>query len=101
MELLNGKSGLNHLSPAKIDISVLKLLGFETFANFLRVSVSENLVSEKKSWYRFRKIWYQKKSLGIGFGKFDIEKKTRYRFWSKFWYRHSVATGCLFLLVPP
>ena len=48
MELLNGKSGLNHLSPAKIDISVLKLLGFESFANFLRVSVSENLVSEKK-----------------------------------------------------
>ena len=36
--------------PAEIDISVSKLLGFETFANFLRVlvSVSENLVSEKK-----------------------------------------------------
>ena len=45
--------------------------GFETFANFLRVSVSvlENLVSEKKSRYRFRKIWYRKKSLGIGFGQ--------------------------------
>ena len=55
MELLNGKSGLNHLSPAKIDISVLKLLGFETFANFLKVSVSENLVSEKKSRFRFQK----------------------------------------------
>ena len=53
---------------AEIDISVSKLLGFETFANFLRVSVSvsENLVSEKKSRYRFRKIWYRKKSLGIG-----------------------------------
>merc|ERR1712116_92828 len=65
---------------AEIDISVSKLLGFETFANFLRVSVSENLVSEK--------------SLGIGFGKFGIgkkvsvsvsenlvsEKKSRYRF---------------------
>ena len=51
-----------------IDISVSKLLGFETFANFLRVSVSvsENLVSEKKSRYRFR---------------------------SKFWYRHSVGQG--------
>ena len=63
MELLNGKSGLNHLSPAKIDISVLKLLGLKTFANFLRVSVSvsENLVSEK--------------SLGIGFGIFGIGKK--------------------------
>ena len=45
---------------AEIDISVSKLLGFETFANFLRVSVSvsENMVSEK--------------SLGIGFGKFGI-----------------------------
>ena len=31
------------------------------------VSVSENLVSEKKS--RFRKIWYWKKSLGVGFGQ--------------------------------
>merc|ERR1712116_82362 len=87
---------------AEIDISVSKLLGFETFANFLRVSVSknlvsekslgfgfrkfvigkkvsvsvsENLVSEKKTRYRFRKIWYWKKSLGIGFGKFGIGKK--------------------------
>ena len=45
MELLNGKSGLNHLSPAEIDTSVSKLLSFETFADFLRVLVS---VSEKK-----------------------------------------------------
>ena len=29
----------------------------------------------KKSRYRFRKIWYRKKSLGIGFGKFGIGKK--------------------------
>ena len=50
-------------SRAEIDISVSKLLGFETFANVLRVSVSvsENLVSEK--------------SLGFGFGKFGIVKK--------------------------
>ena len=60
---------------AEIDISVSKLLSFETFANFLRVSVLENSVSEKKSRYRFRKIWYRKKSLGIGFGKFGIGKK--------------------------
>merc|ERR1711973_602353 len=76
---------------SEIDISVSKLLGFETFANFLRVSVSvsenlvsekkvsvsvsENLVSEKKSRYRFQKIWYRKKSLGIGFRKFSIGKK--------------------------
>ena len=45
------------MSQAEIDILVSKLLGFETFANLLRVSfsVSENLVSEK--------------SLGIGFGQ--------------------------------
>ena len=43
-----------NMSP-EIDISVSKLLGFETFANFLKVSVSENLVSEKKSRFRFRK----------------------------------------------
>ena len=78
----------NHSWRPEIDISVSKLLGFETFANFLRVSVSvsENLVSEKKSRYQFRKIWYRKKSLGIGFGKFGIGKKSRYRFW-KIWYR--------------
>ena len=77
-------------------------LGLETFAKFFMISVSENLVSEKKSryrfwknWYRkkvsvlvsenlvsekrfryrFRKIWYRKKSLGIGSGKFGIGKK--------------------------
>ena len=59
-------------------------LGLETFANFWRVSisVSENLVLEKsmcfgfrkfglgkKSLFRFWKIWYRKKSLGIGFGQ--------------------------------
>ena len=46
-------------------------LCLETFAKFLMilVSVSKNLVSEKKSRYRFRKIWYRKKSLGIGFGQ--------------------------------
>ena len=43
---------------AEIDISDSKLLGFETFANLLRVSVSENLVSEKKPQFRFRKIWF-------------------------------------------
>ena len=74
MELLNGKSGLNHLSPAKIDISVLKLLGFETFAKSLRVSVSENLVSEKKSRFRFRKNLVSEKSLGVSFGKFGLGK---------------------------
>ena len=58
---------------------MLRSLGFglslKTFAKFLMISVSKNLVAEKKYRYRFRKIWYRKKSLGIGFGKFGIGKK--------------------------
>ena len=52
----------------EIDISVSKLLGFETFANFLRVSVSvsENLVLEKSLGFDFRKL---------GLGKFGLGKK--------------------------
>ena len=83
---------------SEIDISVSKLLGFETFANFLRVLVSENLASEKKSRFRkiwskkkasvsvseslvsekksrFQRIWSRKNSLGFGFGKLDLEKE--------------------------
>ena len=62
--------------PSEIDISVSKLLGFETFAKSLRVSVSvsENLVSEKKSRFRFRKNLVSEKSLGLGFGKFGLGK---------------------------
>ena len=70
---------------------VSKLLGFETFAKSLRVSVSvsENLVSEKKvsvlvskklglgkkSRFWFRKIWFRKKSLGFGFENIWSRKK--------------------------
>ena len=63
------------MSLTEIDISVSKLLGFETFAKSLRVSVSvsENLVSEKKSRFRFRK-------------NFVSEKKSRSRF-QKIWSR--------------
>ena len=52
-------------------------LGLETFAKFLRVSVSvsKNLVSQKKSRFRFRKIWSQEKSIGFGFGKIWSRKK--------------------------
>ena len=60
------------LLQPEIDISVSKLLGFETFAKSLRVSVSENLVSDKKSRFRFRKNLVSEKSLGFrkfGFGK--------------------------------
>ena len=88
-------------------------LGLETFAKFLRVSVSVsdnfvsekksrfrrnlvsekslgfgfgNLVSEKKSRFWFQKNFVSEKSLRFGFGKFGIGKKFRYRFRSKFWY---------------
>ena len=47
----------------EIDISVSKLLSFETLACFFRVSVSENLVSENL---------VSKKSLGFGFRKLDL-----------------------------
>ena len=61
---------------SEIDISVSKLLGFETFAKSLRVSVSvsENLVSKKKSRFRFRKKLVSEKSLGFGFEKFGLGK---------------------------
>ena len=39
------------------------------------VSVSENLVSEKKSRFQFRIIWSRKKRFGFGFGKFGLRKK--------------------------
>ena len=60
----------------EIDISVSKLLSFETFAKSLRVSVSvsENMVSEKKYRLRFRKKLVSEKSLGLGFGKFGLGK---------------------------
>ena len=88
---------------------ILKCLGLgfglESFANFWRVSVSENLFSEKKSQFWLRKIWSRKKSIGFSFGEVGLEKKVsvsvlenfvsekkcRYRFLSNFWYRHSVT----------
>ena len=78
-------------------------LGLETFAKFLRVSVSKNLVSEKKSRFRFRKNLVSDKSLGFGFGKFGLGrkvsvsekfglgKKSRFR---KIWYcKKSLGIG--------
>ena len=57
---------------SEFDISVSKLLGFETFWFFLMVSVSvsENFGIEK--------------SIGIGFGKIWYRKKYWYRFRKKF-----------------
>ena len=79
----------------EIDISVSKLLGFETFANFLKVSVSvsENLVSEKKSRFRFRKNLVSEKCLGFGFGKFGFGKKVSVSVSEKFGLRKSLGFG--------
>ena len=33
------------------------------------------------------------KSLSFSFRKFVLRKKSWYRFWSKFWYRHSMLDG--------
>ena len=61
----------------EIDISVSKLLGFKTFANVLRVSVSvsENLVSEKSLGFGFERFGLENKSLSFSFVKFGLGKK--------------------------
>ena len=56
----------------KIFLSFKRFLIIQ-FAKSLRGSVSENLVSEKKS--RFRKNLVSEKSLGLGFGKFGLGKE--------------------------
>ena len=43
--------------------------GFGKFGLGRKVSVSEKFGLGKKSRFRFRKIWYRKKCLGIGFGQ--------------------------------
>ena len=70
------KSQIFRISFQKMLRSLGLGLGLETFAKFLRVlvSVSKNLVSEKKS--RFRKNLVSEKSLGFGFGKFGIVNKS-------------------------
>ena len=69
------KSQIFRISFQKMLRSLGLGLGLETFAKFLRVSVSvsKNLVSEKKS--RFRKNLVLEKSLGFGFRKFGLEKE--------------------------
>ena len=56
------------MCKAECDISVSKLLGFETFPMVLMVSVSDS------------KNFGIEKSIGIGFEKFWYRKKYRYRF---------------------
>ena len=55
--------GLENLVSEKVLVSVPENLVLKKVS----VSVSENLVSKKKSHFWFRKMWYRKKSLGIGF----------------------------------
>ena len=80
------KSQIFRISFQKMLRSLGLGLGLETFAKFLRVSVSKNLVSEKslgfgkfvseeKYWFRFWKNLVSEKSLSFGFGKFAIGKK--------------------------
>ena len=68
----------DHHSRSEIDISVSKLLGFETFAKSLRVSVSENLVSEKSLGFGFEKIWSRKKvSVSVSENLVSEKKKSK------------------------
>ena len=71
------KSQIFRISFQKILRSLGLGLGLKTFAKFLMisVSVSKNLVSEKKFRFRFQNFWSRKKSIGIGFRKFGIGKK--------------------------
>ena len=78
------KSQIFRVSFQKMLRSLGLGLGLKTFAKFLRVSVSKNLVSEKK--YRFRKNLVLEKSLGFGFGKFGFGKKSR------FWFRKTLVS---------
>ena len=85
------------MREAECDISVSKLLGFETFPYFLMVSVSVS------------KNFGIEKSIGIGIGKksvsekvsdsvskkFGIGKKFRIRFRSDFGFRHTLLGRCL------
>ena len=87
------KSQIFRISFQKMLRSLGLGLGLETFAKFLRVSVSvsKNLVSEKKSRFRFRKNLVSEKSLGFGIGEFGLGKKFRFRKnWSRkkfpFWF---------------
>ena len=83
------KSQIFRISFQKMLRSLSLGLGLETFAKFLRVSVSKNLASEKKS--RFRKNWVSEKSLSFGFAKFGLGKKSRFQF-RKIWY-HKKSLG--------
>ena len=94
-------------SSTECDISVSKLLGFETFPFFLMVSVSVSKIFgiEKSIGIGFEKIWYRKKyryrfrkklvskkvSVSVS-KKFGIKKSIGIGF-EKIWYRKSIGIG--------
>ena len=82
----------NQVSTTKYDISVSRLLSFETFSNLLKVSenlvsvwVSDNFVSVSEYFskqrfpYWFWKFWFRK-SFHISFGNFIFGKKSWVQF---------------------
>ena len=84
---------------SKCDISVLKLLGFETFPIFLMVSVSVSEIFgiEKSIGIGFEKIWYRKK-YRIRFRKILVSKKVSVS--EKIWYRKKYRIRYRKKLVP-
>ena len=93
---------------SECDISVSKLLGFETFPFFLMLSVSVSKIfgikKKYRYWFRknfgieksinngFGKFWYQKKVLVSVSKHFGIEKSIGIAF-EKFWYQKSISIG--------
>ena len=110
--------------PNRVWHLVSRLLGIETFLNFLRVSVSvskiwvskkvsvsglkifglkkslgiglKNIWSRKKSRYRSRKYLVSKKSLSLGLENFGLKKSLGIGLDEIFWSRHSVLINCPF-----
>ena len=74
------------ISPKIVkDIEKSRSRDFCQFSEGFGISFGD-LVSEKKSRFRFWRIWSRKKSPGFGFGKFGLGKKSRFRFrriWSR------------------
>ena len=68
--------------------------GFREFGigKKVSVSVSKDLVSKKKSQFRFCKIWSRKKVSVSVSENLVSEKKSRYRF-RKIWYRKKVSVS--------
>ena len=99
-----GKIGLGK------SLSIGQDFGLVSQTNILQSKVLK--IFRKKSWYRYQKIWSREKSLVFGIGKFGLgkkvlvlvsekfvsDKKSRSRYRSKIWSRHTVAPTELMLL---